>query len=162
AALAIGTLAAAAASSFAADAPAKPAAPAPVDHSTIVKATEMAKNGQLVDAERIFRQAITAIDAGSLSPAELPRTLSPLLKIYRTWERNDDALRVAERYRKYLLDTASLDDHVRQTELDDVAAQLVEIDTRLGKYEDAERILANSIKSEAARKPGDPLRRLIL
>lgn len=143
----------------AADAP--PAA-APVDQKTILQAAAFFNAGRLVEAERLYQQILAAVDAGSLPAAEQGRTLGPLVQIYRTWGRNEDALRMAERNRKFLTDSRTLVAQVRQRQLDENALQLVDILSGLARYEDAERYLAEAIKSESARSPGDPARRLLL
>ncbi len=142
------------------------AASPPVDESTINKAQELMKGGQLVPAERLLRQALAAIDAGSLPAIQLGRTLKPLVEIYREWGRNDDALRMALRHRKFLSDLKA-DPTIRQEEFDKNTLALVDILAALARYDEAERYLAAAIQVEQARTDqagprADPSRRLRL
>jgi CHAT domain-containing protein/tetratricopeptide (TPR) repeat protein len=136
----------------------------PIDGSTITRASKLLEGGQLVEAERLYRQSLAAIDAGSLPAGELGRTLEPLVKIYRQWGRNDDALRVAERYQKFLT-ALTIDPEVRQKQLNENTMALVDILAGLARYGDAERYLAEAMK--AVQRPdktraADPSRRLTL
>src|SRR5438046_228536 len=85
------------------------APPPPIDQKTILQASAFFNAGRLVEAEQLYRKILTAVDVGSLPTAELGRTLSPLVQIYRTWGRNEDALKMAERYRQFLTDSKTLD-----------------------------------------------------
>ncbi|HEV3416129.1 MAG TPA: hypothetical protein VG056_04930, partial [Pirellulales bacterium] len=91
---------------------AQPAA-APADQTTVLRASAFFAAGRLVEAERMFRDVLAAVDSGSLPKQELGHCLGPLVQIYRMWERNDDALRMAERFRKFLQDSPKLDATVR-------------------------------------------------
>src|SRR5947209_4881033 len=68
------------------------AADSAVDQKTILRARAFFDAGRLVEAEKLYRDILAAVDAGSLPSAELGHSLGPLTQIYRTWGRNDDAL----------------------------------------------------------------------
>ncbi len=74
----------------AADAPTGNAAPA--DQKTLLQARALYTAGRLAEAEPLFRAALAAADAGSLDAATAGQCLGPLVEIYHTWGRNDDAL----------------------------------------------------------------------
>src|SRR5260370_41622140 len=83
------------------------------DQKTVLRARAFFDAGRLVEAEKLYREILAAVDAGSLPTAELGHSLGPLTQIYRTWGRNDDALKMAQRYRKFLVDSPKLDAEVR-------------------------------------------------
>ena len=123
-----------------------------IDDKTALRAAALFNAGRLVEAEPLYRAILAAVDAGTLPQEELGHCLGPLVQIYRTWGRNDDALRMAERYRKFL-QPSKLDAKVRQQQLDDNTLQLVDILTGLARYDDAERYLAEVLlrQSELGR-----------
>src|SRR6266567_8191695 len=79
----------------------QPAAAATTDQKTVLRARAFFDAGRLVEAEKLYREILAAVDAGSLPTAELGHSLGPLTQIYRTWGRNDDALKMAQRSRKF-------------------------------------------------------------
>jgi CHAT domain-containing protein/tetratricopeptide (TPR) repeat protein len=132
------------------------------DQKTVLQARAFFDAGRLVEAEKLYREILAAVDAGSLPTAELGHSLGPLTQIYRTWGRNDDALKIAQRYRKFLVDSPKLDAQVRQAQLDDNILQLVDILSGLGRYDEAERYLTDAIRASQNREAADPTRRLLL
>ncbi|HEV2971141.1 MAG TPA: CHAT domain-containing tetratricopeptide repeat protein [Pirellulales bacterium] len=136
-------------------------ATAPADQTTVLRASAFFAAGRLVEAERMFRDVLAAVDAGSLPKQELGHCLGPLVQIYRTWGRNDDALRMAERFRTFLQNAPKLDATIRQQQLDEIALQLVDILTALNRSDDAEHYLADAIRANQSER-GDPTRRLLL
>ena len=133
-----------------------------VDEKTALRANDLFNAGRLVEAEPLYRAILAAVDAGSLPHEELGHCLGPLVKIYLTWGRNEDALRIAERYRKFLQNATKLDAKVRREELDKVSLELINILAGLARYTDAERELAVAIETNQTRQPPDVLRRLLL
>jgi len=115
----------------------------------------------LVEAERLYRDILTAVDAGSLPTADLGHSLGPLTQIYRTWGRNDDALRMAQRYRNFLIDSTKLDAQVRQQQLDDNALQL-SISSRALVATTRRSAISRKRFEPVNRASGDPTRRLLL
>jgi CHAT domain-containing protein/tetratricopeptide (TPR) repeat protein len=138
-------------------------APVPrVDQATVLRAAAFFNAGRLVEAEPLYRAILAAVDAGSLPQEELGHCLGPLVKIYFTLGRNDDALLVAERYRAFLQNATKFDAKVRQQELDEVLLELINILAGLARYDDAERQLAEAIDANRTRQPPDAMRRLLL
>jgi CHAT domain-containing protein/tetratricopeptide (TPR) repeat protein len=133
-----------------------------VDGNTALRAAAFFNAGRLVEAEPLYRAILAAVDADSLPQEELGHCLGPLVQIYRTWSRNEDALRMAERYRKFLQSATKLDAKVRQQQLDDNTLQLVDIFTGLARYDDAERYLAEAIKASGSQDAAAATRRLLL
>jgi tetratricopeptide (TPR) repeat protein len=142
---------------------ADPPAPAPkVDQTTVLRAAAFFNAGRLVEAEPLYRAILAAVDAGSLAQEELGHCLGPLVQIYRTWGRNEDALRMAERYRKFLQTATKLDAKVRQQQLDDNTLQLVDILSGLARYDDAERYLTEAIHANQTADAAGSMWRLLL
>ena len=146
------------ASAIAADSSTKALA---VDEKTALRASALFNAGRLVEAEPLYRAILAAVDAGSLPQEELGHCLGPLVQIYRTWGRNEDALQMAERYRKFL-QTAKLNAKVRQQQLDDNTLQLVDILAALARYDDAERYLAEAFRASLGSDAAGSMHRLLL
>ncbi len=132
-----------------------------VDDKTALRAAALFNAGRLVEAEPLYRAILAAVDAGSLPQEELGHCLGPLVQIYRTWGRNEDALRMAERYRKFL-QTAKLEAKVRQQQLDDNTLQLVDILAGLARYDDAERFLAEALRATQSSDAAGSMHHLLL
>ncbi len=132
-----------------------------VDDKTALRAAALFSAGRLVEAEPLYRAILAAVDAGTLPQEELGHCLGPLVQTYRTWGRNDDALRMAERYRKFL-QSAKLDAKVRQQQLDDNTLQLVDILTGLARYDAAEHYLAEALCASQGSDAAGSMHRLLL
>jgi len=145
---------------FAADAPQDSAAAA--DQKTLLQGRALYTAGRLAEAEPLLRRVLAAIDAGSMDADQAGQCLGPLLEIYRTWGRNEDALVAAHRFEKFLRDQSHLDPKVRDRQLEDNDEKLAEILSSLGRYDEAQAALADALRLEQARADADPIRRLAL
>ena len=154
----------------AADAPGANAPPADniakssakVDQSTLELARTLYESGKFVDAEKLLRQVLVAIDAGQIPASQSGRCLGPLASIYRAWGRNDDALKIALRYRKFIGDLSALDPATRNQLLDQNTADLTDILTALDRPAEAEQYLTATLSDAEKHADANPQRTLSL
>ena len=118
----------------------------PPSARTVAYAQVLYEAGRLEDAEKLFREALAAIDAKKLPQKELGRCLRPLIAIYRAWDRQDEALRAALRYHEIVAGSAPLDEWTRTQILGENAAGLAEILTALGRSREAKSYLGEAIR----------------
>jgi CHAT domain-containing protein/tetratricopeptide (TPR) repeat protein len=136
--------------------------PAQVDESTLERGRTLFESGKYVDAEKLLKEVLAAIDAGKLPQSDLGRCTGPLADIYRAWGRQDDALKVALRYRKFVLDLKALDPGTRDRMLDQNTSDIADILTALDRTAEAEKLLQDSLAAAEKKTDGNPLRTLTL
>ena len=116
-------------------------------------------DGKYVEAEKLFSQALVAIDSGQLQAAnKLPICLAGLTEIYQTWGRNDDALKLAIRHHQYNQKLSDLTPD-RQQILDNSANRLVDLYTALDRPRKAQGYLEQMLQAPN-RAASDPVRSL--
>jgi len=134
--------------------------PAKVDQTTLELARTLFESGKFVESEKLLRQVLAAIDAGQMPASQLGRCLGPLANIYRAWGRNDDALKIALRYRKYIGDLSALDTPTRNQLLDQNAGDLADILTALDRPAEAEQYLQATLTEAEKHTDANPQRTL--
>ncbi len=138
---------------------AEPPLPA-VDQATLLRASALFNAGRLVEAEVIFKAAVASMDSGAMPAGDLGRCVGPLVSIYRTWGRQEDALRMAERQREFL-EKAAMNVTIRDQLLDENAIQRVDILAALERYDQAETLLKRLLDADQ-KQPGEIVRGLNL
>ncbi|HEY2762035.1 MAG TPA: tetratricopeptide repeat protein, partial [Pirellulales bacterium] len=133
-----------------------------VDEATLELARTLYESGKFVESEKLLRQVIAAIDAGSIPVSQSGRCLGPLATIYRSWGRNDDALKIALRYRKFISEISALDPATRNQLLDQNAADLADILTALDRSAEAEQYLQATLTEAEKHTDANPQRTLTL
>ena len=128
------------------------------DQQSLVKGRSLHQAGRLVEAEKLLAESLAAIDAGELPRNQLGQCLSPLIEIYRTWGRNEQALAAAERYQKFLRAQTSNDRNRRDKTLAETALTIGDLQSALGRYEEAEKAVAEAAALNG--KSTDPLAKL--
>ncbi len=134
------------------------AEPAPqVDEIALQQAKSQFERGNLVDSERFFR---SALDANKLPASELGPCLERLRTIYLAWGQNDDALKMALRFREHMAARFPNDPSRRNEILDKSASDLSDIFVALDQPDKAEQYLQSALKAAEPTTDADPLRTL--
>ncbi len=132
---------------------------AKVDQISLEQAKSQFERGNLVDAERFFREAV---EANKLPDPELGPALERLTRIYRAWGQNDDALKMAMRFREVMAARFPNDSTRRNQMLDKSAADMADILLALDQPDKAEQYLQNALKAAQQTTAADPLRTIAL
>ena len=136
--------------------------PTKVDQATLELARTQFEAGKLVEAEKLLRQVLAAIDAGQMPANQTGRCLGPLTSIYRAWGRNEDALKIALRYRKFISELSALDPTTRNQLLDQNTSDLTDILAALDRPTEAEQYLQTSLTEAEKHSDVNPQRTLTL
>jgi CHAT domain-containing protein/tetratricopeptide (TPR) repeat protein len=147
----------AAAGAAAADEPPK------VDAGTLDRALALAESRKFLEAEKPLHDALASIDAGRLPASDLGRCLSAIEEVNRELGRkNDDALKVALRYRKFVSEKLADDPATRNRVLEQNSADLADILLSMDRAADAQKYLAAALAAAEKRTDADPFHTLSL
>ena len=130
------------------------------DQQSLAQGRSLYQAGKLVEAEELLAEALAAIDAGKLSQNLLGQCLSPLSEIYRTWGKNEKALDIAKRYQTFLNGQTGGDLKQRDKTLSETAMTIGDLLSALGRYDEAEQAIAQSIALDKKHGERDLIERL--